>query len=230
MDRYVRQTMLREIGEVGQRKLLSSSALIVGLGGLGAPVAMYLASSGVGHIGLCDSDTVSLSNLQRQILYTTADLGKKKTVCALERLSQMSPSTQFDVVDGKLTEENAPALVSSYDIVVDCTDNFATRRLIDRECAGAGKPWVHGSIDGFYGCVTVFNHRAGKRYADLYPDDDALADANDRIIGTVGPVPGVIGSLQALEVIKVLTGSDETLDGQLLTINLWDMTFDKIRF
>lgn len=230
MERYLRQTMLDEIGEEGQRRLLSASALIIGLGGLGAPVAMYLTSSGVGRIGLCDNDTVSLTNLQRQILYTERDLGKRKTECALARLSAMSRSTVFDVIDERVTDENAGALIGRYDIVVDCTDNFATRQLIDHECVRHGKPWVHGSIDGFYGTVTVFNHRHAKRYADLYPDEGELTDPKGRIIATVGPVPGVVGALEALEVIKVLTGSEKCLDGRLLMIDLLGMSFEIIKF
>lgn len=228
MERYIRQTLLPEIGEEGQRRLLASSALVVGLGGLGAPVATYLTSTGVGRIGLCDSDTVSLSNLQRQILYTEHDLDKPKTGCALARLSAMSSATKFDIID-RLTADNAADIISDYDIVLDCTDNFATRRLIDATCHTLGKPWVHGSIDGFFGCVTVFNHHAGRRYADLYPDIAEVA-APAGPIATLGPVPGVVGSMQAVEAIKVLTGCGNTLDGRLLTIDLLNMNIETIEF
>lgn len=229
MERYVRQTLLAEIGEEGQRRLLGSSALIVGLGGLGAPVAMYLTAAGVGRIGLCDIDTVSLSNLQRQILYTEHDLGRPKTACAFARLSAMSSATAFDIIGDGLTQRNAGDIVGKYDIVLDCTDNFATRRLIDTTCRKLGKPWVHGSIDGFYGCVTVFNHHAGRRYADLYPDIAEVA-APACPIATLGPVPGVIGSMQAVEAIKVLTGCGNPLDGRLLTIDLLNMNIETIEF
>lgn len=230
MERYLRQTILPGFGEEGQRRLLSASALIVGLGGLGAPVASYLVSSGVGRIGLCDNDIVGLTNLQRQILYTEHDLGKPKTRCARQRLSAMSHDTVLDVIDGGLTPDNAAALIAAYDIVVDCTDNFATRRLIDSECSRLGKPWVHGCLDGLYGSVTVFNHRRGKRYADLYPDAGALADNRDRLIANLGPVPGIVGSIQALEVLKLLSGCGESLDGRILVLELDKMNFSTIEF
>lgn len=229
MERYIRQTRLPEIGEEGQRRLLASSALVVGLGGLGAPVATYLTSSGVGRIALCDSDTVSFSNLQRQILYTEHDLDKPKTGCAFGRLSAMSSATAFDIIGDGLNQQNARNIVGRYDIVLDCTDNFATRRLIDATCHTLGKPWVHGSIDGFLGCVTVFNHHAGRRYADLYPDIAEVA-APAGPIATLGPVPGVVGSMQAVEAIKVLTGCGNTLDGRLLTIDLLNMNIETIEF
>lgn len=228
MERYRRQTIIKGFGEEGQRRLLSSSALVVGLGGLGAPVATYLVSSGVGRIGLCDSDTVSLTNLQRQILYTERDLGAPKVVCALRRLSAMSSATRLDAIDMRLTPENAASVISQYDVVVDCTDNFAARSLIDSECARLGSPWVHGSIDGFYGCVTVFNHRAGKHYADLYPEP--VSDVAGREIGTLGPVPGIVGSLQALEAIKLLSGCGECLDGRIMILELDTMAINIIDF
>ncbi len=229
MERYARQTMVDGFGQDGQRRLSSASALIVGLGGLGAPVAMYLASSGIGRLGLCDNDTVSLTNLQRQVLYTERDLGQPKTLCAANRLRAMSSATVLDIHPDGLTEDNAAAIIAGYDIVVDCTDNFKTRMLIDAVCAGAGKPWVHGSIDGLYGTVAVFNHRSGRRYTDLYPDADALANARRRVIGTIGPVPGIVGSIQALETIKVLTGCGESLDGQILSLDLNNMSIEKIQ-
>lgn len=230
MERYSRQTMLEEFGDARQQKLLASSALIIGLGGLGAPVATYLVSSGVGRIGLCDNDTVSLTNLQRQILYTELDLGKPKTECALRRLSAMSSPTKFDIFDKGITPDTASDIISGFDIVIDCTDNFATRILIDKVCADLSKPWVHGSIDGLYGSLTVFNHRRGKRYTDLYPDADTIVVPPGTVIGTLGPVPGVVGSLQAIEAIKVLTDCGQPLDGRLLLLQLENMSFTTIDF
>lgn len=230
MERYMRQTMLPEIGQEGQARLLGSSVLIIGLGGLGAPVAMYLTAAGIGRIGLCDNDVVSLTNLQRQILYAEDELGKRKVECAFKRLSAMSTATVFDCHDLRITLENAAGIISQYDVVMDCTDNFATRRLIDDTCASLGNPWVHGSIDGFIGCVTVFNHSQHKRYTDLYPEATGLSDPKGRIIPTVGPVPGVVGSLQALEAIKLLTGSEVCLDGRILMADMLNMTFDTICF
>ena len=229
MDRYARQTMVDGFGREGQQRLSEASALIVGLGGLGAPVAMYLASSGIGRLGLCDLDTVSLTNLQRQILYTERDLGQRKALCAAKRLTAMSSTTGLDIYDTGLTPENAESIISQHDIVVDCTDNFRTRLLIDSVCASLGTPWVHGSIDGMYGTVAVFNHHSGLRYTDLYPDASEMAKAPSRVIGTLGPVPGIVGSIQALETIKVLTGCGEPLDGQLLSLDLTNMTIEKIQ-
>lgn len=222
--------MIEGFGTQAQQRLLDSSALIIGLGGLGAPVATYLVSSGVGRIGLCDKDTVSLTNLQRQILYTENDLDLPKIQCAHKRLSALSSHTVFDLYPDGITDENADQIVAGYDIVLDCTDNFATRRLIDRTCTRLGKPWVHGCIDQFYGYLTVFNYHNKKHYADLYPEADSLADPAGRIIGTVGPVPGVIGSLQAIEAIKLLSGVGECLDGRLLMLDFATMTANNIEF
>lgn len=222
--------MIEGFGSQAQQRLLDSSALIIGLGGLGAPVATYLVSSGVGRIGLCDKDTVSLTNLQRQILYSEHDIDLPKIQCAHRRLSALSSHTIFNLHSDGLTVDNADQIVADYDIVIDCTDKFATRRLIDSTCSRLGKPWVHGSIDRFYGCVTVFNYHNNKHYADLYPDADSFADPAGRIIGTIGPVPGVIGSLQAIEAIKVLTGVGECLDGRLLMLDFATMSANNIEF
>ncbi|MDE6692239.1 MAG: HesA/MoeB/ThiF family protein [Muribaculaceae bacterium] len=229
MERYSRQTILPEIGEEGQKRIMASSALIVGLGGLGAPVAMYLTAAGVGRIGLADRDTVSLSNLQRQVLYSEDSVGHSKTECAAERLHHLSSGTLFETHDEGLTEGNAVSLIGGYDIVLDCTDNFRTRMLIDDTCAITGKPWVHGAIDGFHGMVTVFNLKEKKRYADLYPDCHELRDSKS-MIGTFGVMPGVIGSIQASEALKVLGGFGEPLDGRLLMMDLLSPVCEIIDF
>lgn len=231
MERYIRQTMLPEVGEEGQRRLALGSALIVGVGGLGSPVALYLAASGIGRIGLADIDVVSESNLQRQVLYGEPHLGLPKVDCARERLAALaSPSCALITHPGGLTAENACDIISGYDVVLDCTDNFSARLMIDEACFRLGKPWVHASIDGFCGQVTVFNHRAGKLYRDLYPDADALADMPRRTIGTVGPTPGVAGSLQAAEAMKLIMGIGLPLDGRLLTFDILNMDFNIVEF
>lgn len=229
MERYSRQTILPEVGEEGQKRIMASSALIIGLGGLGAPVAMYLTAAGVGRIGLADNDVVSLPNLQRQVLYDEESVGQPKTERTERRLKGLSSSTIFETYNERLTQANAPALIVGYDIVMDCTDNFNTRLLIDDACRIAGKPWVHGAIDGFNGMVTVFNHKQGKRYSDLYPDisDNTLSD---RMIGTFGALPGVIGSLQATEALKILGGFGEPLDGKLITIDIFTNSFNIIEY
>lgn len=230
LGRYSRQTMLREIGEEGQRSLLSSSVLIVGLGGLGAAVATYLTGAGVGRIGLCDPDIVSLSNLQRQVLYTESQLGLPKVEEAAKRLQAQSSVTRFDLYPDGLTEENATKILSGYDLLVDCTDNFATRYLIDDICHRLGKPWVYGSIGEFRGQVAVMNHHRQRRYADLYPDREELCGLPRKTAGVIGAVPGVIGAIEASEALKLLAGFGEPLDGRLFSIDLLTLTTSTIEF
>ena len=219
-ERYARQTMLPEIGEQGQRRLSEASVLIVGIGGLGSAAALYLTGAGVGRIGLADADTVSKSNLQRQVLYTERQIGMPKSAAARERLAALSSHTAFECRPEGITPENARPILDGYDLILDCCDNFPTRYLLDDLCAACRKPWVHGSIGEFYGQVTVFNGRKGRRYRDLYPDRKALC-ARPRITqGVLGTVPGVIGTLQASEAIRYLCGFGEPLDGRLFTIDL----------
>ncbi len=228
--RYSRQTMLPEIGEEGQRRIAEASVLIVGLGGLGAPVATYLAGAGIGRLGLADTDTVSISNLQRQTLYDETCLGKPKTECAARRLSTMSSSTKLDLIPEGLSEANAQELVKNFDLVVDCCDNFSTRFLIDDVCAMTLRPWVHGSIGEFSGQVTIFNYRNRRRYSELYPDREALCALPSTTRGVIGAVPGVVGSIQAMEAIKIITGAGNPLDGRILLLDLLNSTSDIIEF
>ncbi len=228
--RYSRQTMLPEIGEEGQRRIAEASVLIVGLGGLGAPVATYLAGAGIGRLGLADTDTVSISNLQRQTLYDETCLGKPKTECAARRLSTMSSSTKLDLIPEGLSEANAQELVKNFDLVVDCCDNFSTRFLIDDVCAMTLRPWVHGSIGEFSGQVTIFNYRNRRRYSELYPDREALCALPRTTRGVIGAVPGVVGSIQAMEAIKIITGAGNPLDGRIMLLDLLNSTSDIIEF
>lgn len=216
--RYSRQTML--IGEDGQLKLSQASVLIVGLGGLGAPVATYLAGAGVGCLGLADPDTVSLSNLHRQTLYSEAQTGMSKTEAAAERLHAISACTRLILHPEGLTEQNACEIVRNYDLVIACTDNFATRYLIEDSAVAEGKPWVYGAIGEYAGQVSVFNHLKGRRYSELYPDREELCALPRTTSGVLGPLPGVIGAMQASEAIKIITGIGETAEGKLLTIDL----------
>ena len=222
-ERYSRQIILPEIGKEGQKKLSKASVLIVGLGGLGSPVALYLTGAGIGRIGLCDNDTVSISNLQRQILYSEHTEGLPKTTSAHQRLSQLSSTTTFDIWEDGLTPETAEEMISGYDLVVDCTDNHAARYLIDDICLKLGKTWIYGAIEGTEGRVSTFG-RNGFRYTDLYPDQEILSILPKAHGGVIGPVPGTIGSLQASEAIKLICGFGETLAGKLLIFNLKDIT------
>ena len=230
LERYSRQIMLPDFGEEGQRRLQHASVLIVGAGGLGAPVATYLTGAGVGHIGIADPDVVSLSNLQRQTLYAESQIGMPKTACARERLQAMSLSAWFTLYPEGLTGENARQLVKDYDLVMDCTDSFAARYLIDDACEAAGVPWVHGAIGEFCGQVTVFNYRGARHYRDLYPDRETLCGLPKKISGVIGSVPGVVGSLQATEAVKILVGIGEPLDGRLFTIDLLTLNTAIIEF
>ena len=228
--RYSRQVMLPEIGEEGQQKIASSSVLIVGLGGLGSPVSMYLAGAGVGRIGLADPDMVSVTNLQRQILYDVRQTGMLKAEAAAERLSAFSPDTAFETFPTAVTGDNAMSLVEKYDVVVDCCDNFTTRYILDEVCSACGRPLVFGAIGEYSGQVTVLDGRAGKRLSDLYPDRESLCSRPVSVSGVIGPVPGVIGSIQACETLKLLAGFGELLDGRLFVIDLLTLRSDIVDF
>ena len=219
-NRYARQTALPEIGAQGQQKLADASVLIVGLGGLGSPAATYLTGAGIGRIGLCDPDIVSLSNLQRQVLSTEAEIGLKKTDCAARRLAEISSHTVFDLYPEGLTPGNASHIIAPYDIVVDCCDNYRTRYIIDDVCTSLGKTWIYGSIGAFHGQVAVINGERHIRYTDIYPDRQELESRPAASGGVIGAVPGVIGAIQANEVLKLIAGFGTPLDGYLFTIDL----------
>lgn len=226
--RYARQMMLPEIGEEGQRRLKEASVLIVGLGGLGSAAAPYIVGAGVGRVGLADPDTVSKSNLHRQTLYDTRCVGCRKTDAAHERLSALSPATRFELFPQGITADNAAGIVASFDVVVDCCDNFPTRYLLDDVCAAAARPWVSGAIGPYGGQVTVFGGRSGRRYAGLYPDRNGLCSRPHRVAGVLGPVAGVVGALEAMETLKVIAGFGEPLDGRLLTVDMLTMQTETI--
>lgn len=222
-ERYARQIMLPDVGEEGQRRLAAASVLVVGVGGLGSAVSLYLAAAGIGRIGLVDDDRVSLSNLQRQVLYTEAEVGESKVLCARKRLQALSPHTQIDTYAERLTPRNAERLVAPYDLVVDGCDNFATRYLIDEICHRQGKPYVYGSIGEFHGQVSVFGYRGGMRYRDLFPEQELLSSAPAKALGVMGTTPGFIGCLEASEVLKIVTGIGDVLRNRLFTIDMLTM-------
>ena len=223
MGRYDRHHILEQIGIEGQQRLADSSVLIVGVGGLGSPIALYLAAAGVGRLGLIDGDRVSLSNLQRQVLYVESELGESKVECARRRLLAHNSGCVVEGYDFRLTQENAEEIISKYDIVVDGCDNYATRYLIDDVCNKLGVPYVYGAIGEFSGQVSIFNHEGGVRYRDLFPDQEELCARPKSTLGVIGSVPGVVGTIQATETIKLIVGCGELLAGRLFTINLLTM-------
>lgn len=226
--RYDRQMILPEIGEEGQLKLKKAKVLIVGVGGLGSPIALYLAGAGVGCIGLVDDDRVSISNLQRQVLYSENELDKPKAVCAAERLSSLNSGISILPYSTRLTEENAGNIIRKYDIVVDGCDNFATRYLINDICIEQRKPYVYGAICGFEGQVSVFNYGEMKKsYRDLYPNEEEMKRMPPPPKGVIGVTPAVVGSIEATEVLKIICGFGDILAGKLWTIDLRTLQSNK---
>ena len=226
--RYSRQTMLAMIGVAGQRRLAAARVAIIGVGGLGSAVATYLAGAGVGHLVLADPDVVSLSNLQRQVLYSECEIGLPKTVCAARRLKALNAEVEISIFPEGLTEANAADIIDGCNLLMDCTDNYAARYLIDDCCALAGLPWVYGSIGEFNGQVSVMNYRRGRRYTDLFPEREELLSLPRTTRGVLGAVPGVIGAMQACEAVKVLAGFGEPMDGRLFTVDI--LTFETDAF
>ncbi len=229
--RYRRHIMLPEVGEKGQELFKKSSVLVIGAGGLGAPVLQYLTAAGIGKIGIIDYDTVNEDNLHRQVLYGGHDLGKLKTIIASQRLAVLNPLTEHIVINLKLHAENASKIISGYDIIVDATDNFETRYLINDVCKLAKKPWVYGSVYKYEGQVTVFNYNDGPTLRCLYPNvKDGMNIPDPDETGLIGVLPGIIGSFQTIEVIKLITGLGEILSGKLLIYNILDHTIDFVSF
>ena len=220
MERYNRQIILPEIGKTGQEKLSKARVLIVGVGGLGSPIALYLAGAGVGTIGLVDDDVVSESNLQRQVLYTEDEIGLSKALQAQKRLQALNHDIQINAYPTRLTKENAASLIANYDIVVDGCDNFATRYIINDACAHWGRPYVYGAILAFEGQVSVFNYQGGPDYRTLYPDEEEMLAMPAPFKGVLGVTPGVIGCMEANEVMKIIGGYGEVLSGKLWQIDL----------
>ncbi|CAN5467948.1 HesA/MoeB/ThiF family protein [soil metagenome] len=223
VERYARHLVLREIGGPGQQKLKAARVLVVGAGGLGAPAALYLAAAGVGTLGLVDPDTVSLSNLQRQVLFATADAGRPKVDAAAENLLALNPHLTVETHPVWLDAINARAVISRYDLVLDGTDDFATRFAISDACLAAGKPLVSGALGRWTGQVGVFHGRPC--YRCLVPETPPDAETCARV-GVVGALAGVIGSMMALEAVKLITGAGEPLSGRLL---IYDALAGEIR-
>jgi adenylyltransferase/sulfurtransferase len=229
--RYQRHLTLPGFGEASQLKLKASRVLIIGAGGLGCPALQYLAAAGVGTLGIVDDDRVSRSNLQRQILYTDADVGLMKAEVASERLVAMNPDITCVPHATRLTLDNALELIGGYDVVLDGSDNFPTRYLVNDACVLAGKPLVYGALYTFQGQASVFNYQGGPTYRCLFPEPPNPKDApNCSEIGVLGVLPGMIGAIQAMEVIKVITGIGTPLSGKLLIFDALEMKQTVVQF
>ncbi len=224
--RYSRHITLPEVGLDGQKRLKAARVLVIGTGGLGSPLALYLAAAGVGTLGLVDFDTVDLSNLQRQIIHGTPDVGRPKIVSAADRLTAINPEVKLELHEARFTSANALDLVAKYDIVVDGTDNFPTRYLVNDACVLLGKPNVYGSIFRFDGQATVFHPAVGPCYRCVYPEPPPPGEVPSCAEGGVlGVLPGIIGCIQANETIKLILGVGEPLVGRLLHFDALSMTF-----
>jgi molybdopterin/thiamine biosynthesis adenylyltransferase/rhodanese-related sulfurtransferase len=228
--RYSRHLIMPEVGMDGQLKLKAAKVLLIGTGGLGAPLGLYLTAAGVGRIGLVDFDVVDFTNLQRQVTFGTSDIGRKKTEAARERLCNLNPDVEIATYETMLTSENALEIFKDYDVIVDGTDNFPTRYLVNDACILLGKPNVYGSIFRFEGQVTVFGMPAGPCYRCLYPEPPppglvpSCAEG-----GVLGVLPGIIGSLQAMETIKLLLGTGDSLAGRLLLFDALALKFRELK-
>ena len=229
--RYNRHIMLSEIGLEGQEKLKKAKVLVVGTGGLGSPVLQYLTAAGVGTLALMDDDIVSEDNLHRQILYGGHDLGKLKTIIAKQKLNSLNPFVKHEILNVRLKKENALEFISNYDLVIDATDNYSTRYLINDACIILDKPWVFGAVYNWEGQTTVFNYKNGPTLRCIFPD---IVEGKNIVepteTGLFGILPGVIGSYQVAEAIKIITGAGNVLSGTLVIYNLLTNDFQKINF
>ncbi len=230
LKRYSRHLLLSEVGIEGQLKLKNASVLIVGLGGLGSPLAMYLAASGVGRLGLIDNDVVDASNLQRQVIHGTSDVGRLKNDSAKEKLKEINPEITIEQYNEALTSKNAMAIMANYDIVADGTDNFQTRYLVNDACVLLGKPNVYSSVYRFEGQASVFWAKKGPCYRCLFPNPPAAGSVPSCAeAGVLGVLPGVMGMLQSTEVMKLILGKGSSLIGRLLLYDALEMRFSEIK-
>ena len=230
-NRYQRQIQLKEIGSVGQNKITQAKVLIIGAGGLGCPALQYLAAAGVGTIGIVDFDVVELSNLQRQILYTVDDIGQSKATTAAKKLEALNPEIKVDTYNFQITNKNALDILENYDLIIDGSDNFATRYLINDACVLLDKPLVYGAVLSFEGQIGVFNlvdkdTNSKTNYRDLFPkppDLDSAISCND--VGVLGVIPGIIGTMQATEALKIIAGIGKPLANKIISYNSLENTF-----
>ncbi len=229
-SRYNRHLILSEVGEAGQLKLKTSKVLVIGAGGLGCPILQYLTAAGVGNIGIVDFDVVDESNLQRQILFGIDDIGNPKVLAAKSRLNKLNPLVQIDAFNEKLSAENAERIFSNYDLIIDGSDNFSTRYLVNDVCIKQDKPLVYGSIYKFEGQVSVFNYKNGPSYRCLFPtppQPGSVPSCSE--IGVIGVLPGIIGTQQANEALKIILDIGEPLSGHLLIYNALSANYQKFQ-
>jgi adenylyltransferase/sulfurtransferase len=229
--RYSRHILLPEIGVEGQEKLRAASALVIGAGGLGSPAAIYLAAAGVGTITLADGDTVDLTNLQRQILHSTESVGRSKAVSGRDSLAKINPEVKVAPLQRRLGEAELDPLVADSTVVLDCSDNFATRHAVNRVCVRHRKPLISGAAVRFDGQVSVFDMRDENSpcYHCLFPEDAELEDVRCAVMGVFAPLTGIIGTIQAAEALKLLAGVGETLKGRLLMLDALAMQWRTVR-
>ena len=229
-ERYSRHIILPEVGLEGQKRLKAASVVCIGTGGLGSPLLLYLAAAGIGRIGIVDFDIVDRSNLQRQVIHGTATVGKPKLESAKQRILDINPFCQVDLYNTRISSENALEILKPYDIVVDGTDNFPTRYLVNDACVLLGKPNVYGSIFRFEGQASVFNYQEGPNYRDVFPEPPPPGMVPSCAEGGVlGVLCGVVGSIQATETIKIILGMNTTLSGRLLLYNAQTMSFRELK-
>ena len=229
IERYNRQIILPDFGEEAQTKLKNSKVLVVGLGGLGSVASLYLTAAGFGTVGIMDDDTVAVHNLQRQILYREDEVGQSKAQRAEETLHRLNSNVKLITYNHRLTPENAEKIVSQYDLVLDCTDNYAARYLINDTCVKCGKPFIYGTIGDTKGQLAVFNYKKpAANYRTLYPNQEALEAQGNRNKGVMGVLPAVIASLQVNEAVKIITGVGSPLKDTLFMIDL--MTNETMKF
>ncbi|MEO9891258.1 HesA/MoeB/ThiF family protein [Aurantibacter sp.] len=229
--RYNRQNILKGFGPSAQQQLTNAKVLVIGAGGLGIPVLTYLNAMGIGTLGIVEQDSVSESNLHRQVIYTESDIGRPKIEAIQEKLMAQNSQTKFVSYDTFLVKENALKIIADYDLVVDASDNFPTRYLVNDACVILNKPFVYGALHGFEGQISVFNYMGGPTYRCLFPEmpkADEVPNCNEH--GVLGILPGIIGNLQALETIKVIANIGEVLSGKLLIFSALEQSYQKIKF